>query len=94
LLPLQREHFPKAKRKIDSGWVGTSLIDWPVEFGAGWKKAIQSLRLRLHSGLRQSGTHSSHKKPRDEWGTLLPIPLTTQTVLRESRQEDIALEIV
>ncbi|MEO6805534.1 MAG: 2-amino-4-hydroxy-6-hydroxymethyldihydropteridine diphosphokinase [Edaphobacter sp.] len=36
---------------------------------AGSKNAIQSLRLRLHSGLRQSGTHSSRKRPRDEWGT-------------------------
>ena len=33
-------------------------------------KAIdQSFRLRLHSGLRQSGTQSSRKMPRDDWGT-------------------------
>jgi len=27
------------------------------------------LRSGLNSGLRQSGTHPSSKKPRDEWGT-------------------------
>jgi hypothetical protein len=35
------------------------------------RNAIWPLRLRLHSGLRQSGAHSSRKKPRDGWGTRL-----------------------
>jgi hypothetical protein len=35
--------------------------------GAALRRAIQSFRLRLHSGLRQSGAHSSRKMPRDEW---------------------------
>src|SRR5271170_5822364 len=40
-----------------------------MKVGAGRKKAIQSFRLRLHSGLGQRGTHSSRKRPRGEWGT-------------------------
>ncbi len=35
--------------------------------GWGARKAIQSFRLRLHSGLRQSGP--THVAPRHEWGT-------------------------
>ena len=37
--------------------------------GAAVGKAIQSFRLRLHSGLRQSGAHASREMPRDGWGT-------------------------
>ena len=33
------------------------------------RKASWSFRLRLHSGLRQSGAHPSRKKTRDGWGT-------------------------
>ena len=48
---------------------------WGVGGGGGLvvsvarRKASWSLRLRLHSGLRQRGAHSSRKEPRDEWGT-------------------------
>jgi hypothetical protein len=38
------------------------------------RKAIQSFRLRLHSSLRQSGTHSSRER-RDEWGPDLWLDL-------------------
>ena len=43
-----------------------------MDDGKAWvalRKAIWSFRLRLYSGLRQRGAHSSRKKPRDEWGT-------------------------
>ncbi len=36
---------------------------------AGRKKAIQSLRLRLRSGLRQSGGHAHAPSAAHEWGT-------------------------
>jgi len=47
------------------------------------RKASWSLRLRLHSGLRQSGAHPSRKMPRDEWGTrqYSKIPDMTKRVL-------------
>jgi hypothetical protein len=35
-------------------------------------KSVQSLRLRRHSGLRQSGIHSSRKKPRGEMALFFP----------------------
>jgi hypothetical protein len=46
-----------------------ALRDGAWSAWAASRKAIQSLRLRLRSGLRQRGTHPSRKKPRDERGT-------------------------
>jgi hypothetical protein len=39
------------------GWQG--LDRFCAGLGVAWRKAIQSFRLRLHSGLRQSGGHPS-----------------------------------
>ena len=54
---------------VESGVGGGSVGVWVARWKASW-----SLRLRLHSGLRQHGTHSCRKRPRHEWGTRLLGP--------------------